>query len=68
MVTAAQNSQNRGVPSNNTSGQRGVYWNGRLKKWEARIDVNKKTKYLGYFRNKEDAIYTRKVAEEVYWI
>ncbi|MBU8739743.1 hypothetical protein [Bacillus licheniformis] len=68
VVTAAQNSQNRGVPSNNTSGQRGVYWNGRLNKWEARIDVNKKTKYLGYFRNKKDAINARKSAEEVYWI
>ncbi|QBG56553.1 AP2 domain-containing protein [Bacillus amyloliquefaciens] len=36
--------------------------------WEARIDANRKTIYLGYFSNKSDAARVRKEAEEKYWI
>ncbi|APJ11116.1 AP2 domain-containing protein [Bacillus safensis] len=68
IVSASENSQNRRVPSNNTSGHRGVYWNSNRQMWEARIDANRKTIYLGYFSNKSDAARVRKEAEEKYWI
>ncbi|MGM0815326.1 MAG: hypothetical protein ACQEUO_07360 [Bacillota bacterium] len=67
-VTPSENSQNKRVPSNNTSGHRGVYWNGRRSMWEARLDVNRKTIYLGYYKNKLDAAKARKEAEKKYWV
>jgi hypothetical protein len=36
-------------------------------KWMARINVNSKPIYLGYFENKEDAIQARKEAEKKYF-
>lgn len=35
--------------SNNTSGYRGVSWNKREKNWVAKISINNKHKYLGFF-------------------
>ena len=40
---------------NNTSGIKGVSWNNKLKKWYSYIDNNKKRKFLGYFKTKEEA-------------
>lgn len=37
--------------SNNTSGYRGVYWDKNVKKWRARIMINKKNKHLGWFEH-----------------
>ena len=53
--------------SNNTSGITGVYWKKDRNKWGARIVVNGKCIYLGYFANKEDAIKIRKEAEIKYF-
>lgn len=41
----------------------GVSWFKPIKKWRAYITHNGKTKCLGYFTNKEDAIKARKKAE-----
>lgn len=54
-VNHHQNGLNRGVPSNNTSGVKGVYWHRRDKKWRAQIRVNSKKKYIGSYRDKQDA-------------
>ena len=44
--------RNQNVRSNNTSGFKGVSWNKRDRKWEARI----RNKSLGYFNDPTEAI------------
>lgn len=53
--------------SNNKSGTTGVFWRSTKNKWVARIDVDKKTKHLGYFTNKENAIKASKDAQDLYF-
>ena len=52
---------------NNTSGYKGVKWNDHCSKWEADIQVNKKSIYLGVFDNLEDAVKVRQEAEQEYF-
>lgn len=61
-----ENCINRGLSKANSSGKTGVSFNKDNQKWAAYITVNYKTKFLGYFQNKEDAIATRIKAEEKY--
>lgn len=65
--TQSQNSMNRKVHQNNTSGVTGVVWNSLRKKWIARIGVDYKIKFLGYYDTKEEAIHQRKTAENQYY-
>ncbi len=51
----AENVRNRGKQKNNTSGFKGVKWNGAAKKWEAKIGVDGKDVYLGVYTSKEIA-------------
>ena len=55
LATNSQNSMNKGKQSNNTSGYKGVSFNKPSKKWQARITVNGKRHYLGYFKSVECA-------------
>lgn len=66
-VTPRENTVNRGISKNNTSGYTGVYWYKRDKKWRAAIRVKGEDIHLGYFLNKEDAIAARKQAEIKYF-
>ena len=63
ICTIQQNSMNRDIQSNNTSGIVGVYWEKSRCKWCAQIMLNKKNIFLGYFNTKEEAIKVRKQAE-----
>lgn len=65
IVTNSQNSMNRRLQSNNTSGIVGVSYYDNS--WNAEIIKNGKKFYLGSFTNKEDAIKVRKEAEEKYF-
>lgn len=47
---------NRGKFVNNKSGFAGVCFKKSSSKWRAAININKKTKHLGYFDNKFDAV------------
>ena len=60
--THAENSRNRKVSTNNTSGVRGV---SKLNsgRWLARISYNGKRIRLGCFKDKSDAIEARRAAE-----
>ncbi|OLU44523.1 hypothetical protein [Faecalibaculum rodentium] len=49
--------------TNNTSGQNGVSWKEKDKRWEASISYHGKRMYLGYFEDLDDAITARKAAE-----
>ncbi len=51
----SQNGMNRNITKKSTSGYKGVYWKKDRNKWRAQIQVNKKSIFIGYFENKEDA-------------
>lgn len=61
------NSQNCGISKNNTSGVTGVIWLKSRNRWQARIMVNRKTIYLGLYKNIDDAAAARRSAEEKYF-
>ncbi len=54
-ASKSQNCHNCLMRKDNTSQVKGVRWHSRDEKWEARIMVNRKSKNLGYFKNKESA-------------
>ena len=66
-VSASANSLNSKIYSTNTTGFTGVYWHKKAKKWMAGITINYKTKHLGLFVNKADAINARKNALMEFW-
>jgi hypothetical protein len=49
LATDSQNGANKHAPAHNTSGIKGVSWCKRSRKWLARIMVNGKSIFLGYF-------------------
>lgn len=68
ICTPQQNSWHKTkLPSNNSSGFIGVYYNRRKSKWSAEIVVNGVKHFLGNFCRKEDAIMARCDAENVYF-
>ena len=66
-ATVSQNIMNRATRQDNSSGCTGVYWNKQKNKWAAKIILNGKQIHLGFFSNIEDAIQTRKEAEDKYF-
>lgn len=66
VVSTQDNQRNSKIHKHNTSGHMGVFYSKRDEVWRARIKVNKKYIYLGSFKNKDDAIGARQVAEEIY--
>lgn len=54
-TTRQQNSCNRVLQDNNTSGFRGVSWNRQRNKWMSQIKAFRKNYYLGLYSNKNDA-------------
>lgn len=67
IVTNSENTMNRNINSNNTSGVTGVNFEKSSRKWIARIQVDGKRIRLGYFAHFEDAVKARKEAEEKYF-
>ena len=67
IVTDQQNKINRGLRKDSPTKVVGVTWYEKYGKWRARIGVNKKTITLGYFDNFEEAVKSRKEAEEKYF-
>lgn len=62
-VTRSENGMNMALPSGNTSGVIGVFWNLGKGKWTAKIKVRQKETHLGHFETKDEAIAVRKNAE-----
>ncbi len=62
-----QNCMNQNKRSNNTNGYTGVLWDKAKNKWMARIKVNYKQIFLGYYDTLEKAIEVRKQAEIKYF-
>jgi hypothetical protein len=63
LVTRSQNMMNGNIQSNNKSGHAGVSWAKQIRKWDARITVNRKPILLGKFSDIESAIAARQAAE-----
>jgi hypothetical protein len=59
LVTRAENNRNASKRSDNTSGYTGVNWSNAHGVWVARIQVDGKRKFLGYFESLEDAVFAR---------
>ena len=58
------NARNTGNPKDNNSGVKGVGWRRANKKWQVRININQKLKYLGYYKSFCEAVCTRLAAEQ----
>lgn len=67
ICTQRENTINKKYPKINISGEVGVFFWQERNKWVARIGIMGKTKTIGYFETKEDAIKARKAAEEKYF-
>ena len=63
-VDPATNRRNMGIPINNRSGVRGVYWYPRYQKWEATIGKGGEHFYLGRYDSFDDAVAARLTAEK----
>ncbi len=66
-ATKQENNRNSSIRSDNTSGANGVYWSKKLNKWYSQITIAGKTKTLGFFKSKKEAISCREVAELKYF-
>jgi hypothetical protein len=62
-----QNSRNKAVYKNNTSGHRGVWYDSRVKRWRAHIRLHGTLIHLGCFRSIEEAVGARLRAEHEYF-
>lgn len=65
-ATSNQNQRNKSLSKNNKSGFSGIYWCNKRSKWCAEIKLNNKKKHLGRFKNINDAIIARQMAEYKY--
>ena len=66
-VSYTDNAQNISLPSHNTSGHIGVSWLKTHKSWTVYIKVDKKNKWLGYYKDLEKAVVARKAGEAKYY-
>ena len=62
-VSLTENSRNRSIPTNSSSGVIGVSWSKKLCKWVAYISDLGKRKHLGVFSDFEDAKLVRVESE-----
>lgn len=62
-----QNSMNRRVRGDNTSGFTGVHYDKKTNKWIARININGKRKRVSYSTCPAVALSMRKIAENKYY-
>jgi hypothetical protein len=54
-LTKSENGRNTDKRSGLTSRHKGVFWSIKRKKWETRITLNGKGKFLGYYENEDYA-------------
>lgn len=66
-VTPSENARNQKIRSDNKSGHKGINYDKQHDKWNVRISVNGKRKFIGRFKEIQDAIDARNKAEIEYW-
>ena len=62
-VDDAENRKNTAIRSDNKSGYHGIRWRADLHKWRAEIRINGKSKHIGVYTSKDDAIAARRSVE-----
>lgn len=67
LATNSQNSQNKGMRKDNTTGYKGVCFDKEAKKYQASIRYNGKKIYLGKYDNPVDAALAYNEAAEKYF-
>ena len=65
--TRSEQARNKRILKANKSGVTGVFWIKSNQKWLASISIKGKSKYLGTFTRKADAIESRKRGESKYY-
>ena len=65
-ATPRQQAFNSRIRTTNTSGVVGVMWFKPQSHWVAQITVNKKHKFLGYYKDFNQAVIARMRAEALY--
>ena len=58
-ATTKENSQNSSIRLDNTSGCKGISWNKKAKKWNAKITIDGIQIHIGYYDNLEEAKIAR---------
>ena len=66
-ASRTDNCQNISLPSHNKSGHIGVSWLKSHNAWTVYVKVNKKNKWLGYYKDLDAAIAARKAGEQKYY-
>lgn len=66
-VSRTDNCQNISLPSHNKSGHIGVSWIKSHQSWTVYVKVDRKNKWLGYFKDLDEAIAARKAGEAKYY-
>ena len=66
-VSRSDNCQNLSLPSHNKSGHMGISWVKQRSLWTVYIKVNKKNKWLGCYKDLDDAVAARKAGEKEYY-
>lgn len=61
------NTKNKSLQCNNTSGIAGVIWHNATNKWAVRISINNKETYIGVFDSFNEAVLTRLKLELKYY-
>lgn len=56
LATHSQNKQNLDPYANNTSGHRGVSWNGKRGRWEGHLTLDGRAKFVGRFKEIGEAV------------
>jgi len=67
LATNSENQANRGNPINNISGTKGIRFETDRMKWRAQIVVNGKSRNLGRFKTREEAMAAYANAAEKAW-
>lgn len=62
-----ENQRNQLKQKNTSSKYKGVYWDKTKNKWFAGIKINRKTKYLGRWKNEEQAAWAYNKAAKKYF-
>lgn len=65
-ATREQNARNSIKQSNNTSGEKNVYWHKSSNKWQVSLSIDGKLKHCGSFANFEQAKIAAHAAREKY--
>jgi hypothetical protein len=66
-VSQTDNAQNIGLPRHNKSGHIGVSWIKTHKSWTVYVKVNGKNKWLGCYKDLEQAVAARQAGERAYY-